>query len=349
MTLLDDALELVAIDSVSRNEGKVADLVEAKLSKAPHLEVLRIGDNVVARTRGTRETRVLIAGHLDTVPGRASEARIDQEVLYGVGSCDMKGSIAVMLRHAVAPDNSPMERTWVFYAREEIAHTESGLLEIAAARPSALHADVALLAEPTGGAVEAGCQGTMRVGITLAGTRAHTARPWVGTNALHRLGYLISRVAAYEPRAAEVDGLTYTEQLQVVAALGGVAPNVVPDVARCTLNHRVAPDRDKKAATEWLKEFLGDALGPDDQFNVEDWAPPAPPSLEHPKIAQLIAATGAPARAKLGWTDVASFHTLGVPAANFGAGDPLRAHRSDEFVTLRELTAFDRALGAFLG
>ena len=348
MTRLDDALELVRVDSVSRNEASLATLVESRLRRNPALDVERIGDNVIARTTGFRKARLLVAGHLDTVPGDASSSAIVGDQLRGVGACDMKGSLAVMLELATYPAPRSVEVTWVFYAREEIARTQSGLLEIAELRPDLLDADAAVLGEPTGGVVEAGCQGTLRMRIEVRGARAHTARPFTGRNAIHRIGKLIERVADYTPRHAMIDGVTYVEQLQVVEVSGGVAANVVPDSATCTLNHRVAPDRTLDAAVESLRTFLGEALEEGDHFDVADWAPPSPPSMDSERLKALVALTHRPVRAKVGWTDVATFHGMGIPAANFGAGDPLLAHRGDEFVTLQELDEFAVVLGKWL-
>jgi succinyl-diaminopimelate desuccinylase len=345
---LEQALELVAIDSVSKNESTIAGLIETRLRANPALDVERIGDNVVARTTGLHATRLLVAGHTDTVPGDAARAQIAGDELRGVGACDMKGSLAVMLELATTPMDRAVELTWVFYAREEITRAESGLMEIAQLRPDLLDADVAILAEPTGGAVEAGCQGTLRVSVELAGRRAHTARPFAGRNALHRLGSLLYRVASYEPRTVTIDGVDFTEQLQAVSVGGGVAPNVVPDLASCTLNHRVAPDRSSDQAFAWLREFLGDCIEADDELEVVDWAPAAVPSLTNERLRSLVALTGQSARGKMGWTDVATFAELGVAATNFGAGDPVRAHRSDEFITRAELDEFARVLGEWL-
>ncbi len=347
MSRLDDALALVSMSSVSRHEAAIAAHVEATLRSAPFLEVERVGDNVVARTSGSRATRVLVAGHLDTVPGDAADAVVEGDVLRGVGACDMKGSLAVMLELALDATPRSKEVTWVFYAREEISRQESGLTELAELRPDLLHADVAILGEPTGGVVEAGCQGALRVSVELAGARAHTARPFTGRNAIHRLASVIDRVAAYVPRTVTIDGVQYTEQLQAVAVEGGVAPNVVPDRASVTINHRVAPDRSKDDAVAWLREFIG-ALEDGDVFNVKDWAPSAPPALGDARLRGLVELTGRPAEGKVGWTDVATFYELGVPATNFGAGDPLLAHRSDELVTGAELDAYAETLGAWL-
>ncbi|MHB8380561.1 MAG: succinyl-diaminopimelate desuccinylase [Acidimicrobiales bacterium] len=348
MSRLEEALELVSIGSVSRDEAALAAHVEARLRASSSLDVERVGDNVVARSIGHHRTRVLVAGHLDTVPGDARQAVIVGDELRGVGACDMKGSLAVMLALATDPTPRSLEVTWVFYAREEITRSESGLSEIAVLRPDLLVGDVALLAEPTAGVVEAGCQGTMKVGVELTGRRAHAARPFTGRNAIHRLAGLIERVVSYEPRVVDIEGVRYTEQLQAVGVEGGVAANVVPDAATLTINHRVAPDRSKEQAASWLREFLGASLEHGDTFTVLDWAPGALPSLGNERLGALVRLTGQPAQGKVGWTDVATFQELAIPATNFGAGDPLLAHRSDEFVTLNELTRFEDVLREWL-
>jgi succinyl-diaminopimelate desuccinylase len=345
---LDEALALVSISSVSRHEADLAAHVETLLRTSSTLDVERVGDNVIARTTGHHAHRVLVAGHLDTVPGEASAARIVDGELRGVGACDMKGSLAVMLALAIDPAPRSVEVSWIFYAREEIARAESGLLEIAELRPDLLQGDVAVLAEPTGGVVEAGCQGTLRVRVELAGKRAHTARPFTGRNAIHRIADVIARVATYEPRAVVIDDVTFTEQLQVVGVEGGVATNVVPDAASLTINHRFAPDRTKDQAAKWLREYLGSLIGDGDTFSVLDWAPGAPPSLDNERLGALVSLTGHAASGKVGWTDVATFQGLAIPATNFGAGDPLLAHNNDEFVTLEELTVFENVLKSWL-
>ncbi|MFZ1063105.1 MAG: succinyl-diaminopimelate desuccinylase [Acidimicrobiales bacterium] len=348
MSRLDDALEIVQIDSVSGRESALAEFVERRLRENPLLDVERIGDNVVARTTGHHATRLMVAGHLDTVPGDPGAAAIVGDELRGVGACDMKGSIAVMLELATEPVARSTEVSWLFYAREEIARNESGLLEVAELRPELLTADVAVLCEPTGGAVEAGCQGAMRVGVELHGVRAHTARPYTGVNAIHRLASLVDHVAHYEPRAVDIDGVTFVEQLQTVSVQGGVAPNVVPDLASCVLNYRVAPDRSEQQALAWLTKYLGDFVAADDSVRVIDWAPSAAPALSNARLAHLVTLTNSAPRAKLGWTDVATFAQMGIPAANFGAGDPLFAHRSDERVTRDELDEFAHVLRTWL-
>lgn len=348
MSRLEDVYELVSISSLSRHESALATHVEGVLRTNQSLDVERVGDNVVARTTGHRATRVIVAGHLDTVPGDPRAAVMEGNELIGLGACDMKGSLAVML--ALALDETPrsVEVTWIFYAREEISRKESGLVELIELRPDLLRGDVAILAEPTAGAVEAGCQGTLRVRVDMAGRRAHTARPFAGRNAIHRVAEVISRVAHYEPRTVVLDGVEYAEQLQVVFVEGGVAANVVPDAATITINHRVAPDRSPEEAVAWLRSYLDDLMVEGDAFSVLDWAPSAQPMLSHERLNALVALTSRPARAKWGWTDVATFQELAIPATNFGAGDPLLAHRSDEKITGDELEAFETVLRAWL-
>ena len=348
MSRLDDALALVRIPSVSRHEAELAAHVESRLRAADHLEVERVGDNVIARTIGRHVTRVLVAGHLDTVPGDATTAHVEGERLYGLGAVDMKASLAVMIELAVDPTPRSVEVTWVFYSREEIARSESGLIEIAELRPDLLAADVAVLGEPTAGAVEAGCQGSMRVVVRLKGERAHTARPHQGRNAIHRLAGLLELVASYEPRVVDLDGVRYVEQLQAVFVDGGVAGNVVPDEASVILNHRVAPDRDRQAATAWLVDYLNDVVEDTDDIEVQDWAPTAAPSLDNVRLSRLVELTGRAVNAKVGWTDVATFSERSIPATNFGVGDPLLAHTTDEVVSLDELDEYARVLGEWL-
>ena len=348
MSRLDDTLALVSIASVSRSEAALATHIEKLLATNTALEVTRIGDNVIARTTGSLPERVLIAGHIDTVPGEASEAKIVGDVLHGVGSCDMKGSVAVMLELAMSSKPRSTEITWVFYAKEEIARSESGLHEVLAANPQLLKADVAILGEPSDGGVEAGCQGSLRIEIQLKGARAHTARPFTGRNAVHRAGEVISKIAAYTPREVTIDGATYVEQMQVVAVNGGISPNVVPDTASLTVNHRFAPDRNADEALAAIKQHLGSSIEEGDTVQIIDAAPSAAPSLTNSRLKSLVSLTGVPVRGKLGWTDVATFAELGIPATNFGAGDPLLAHRSDEFVTLNEIDEYARVLDQWL-
>ena len=349
--LLSLTADLVAVPSVSHNEAALADLVADRLAGADWLAVDRIGDNVVARTQLGRSQRVVVAGHLDTVPPAGNDRpTTDGDVVWGVGAADMKGSLAVMLDLATTVADPAVDVTWCFYACEEVSRHDSGLAQLWDTRPDLLVADAAILGEPTDGLVEAGCQGTMRVVVHLGGIRAHTARPFAGNNAIHRLVPVLTRITEWQGRSVVLDGCQYVEQLQAVAVEGGVAANVVPDHAAVTVNYRYAPDRDHLAARGFiaalLDGLLDDGLG--DRWEVIDEADGAPPALTHPLLAGLVARSGQPAKAKVGWTDVASFWAHGVPAANFGAGDPLLAHHPQERVTRDSLERTRATLRAVL-
>ena len=326
------AADLVAVPSVSFDEARITDLIEESLhDNSGHLDVFRIGDNLVARTDFGRQWRLVLAGHTDTVPPSGNaEARIDGDVLWGLGAADMKGGLAVLLELALNVRRPIVDVTYIFYAREEVDSVHSGLREVAAASPEMLEADVALLLEPTGGIVEAGCQGTMRISVRLTGERAHTARGWMGRNAIHRQGALLSVIDGYEPRRPVISGCEFREGLQAVRIEGGVAGNVVPDEAVLTINHRFAPDRTSEQAEEHVRAVIGPALESGDEVEVVDVAPPADPGLDHPLLKAVVRNSGAAPRAKLGWTDAAFFAARGVPASNFGPGDPLLAHTSHE-------------------
>ncbi len=347
--LLASTAGLVAIPSVSRDEAVIASTVEEALAPCPWLKVERVGDNVVARTDRGRPQRLVLAGHLDTVPPNDNaQARLEGDTLWGVGSSDMKGGLAVMLDLATTVAEPEVDVTWCFYACEEVGRAESGLLQLWDERPDLLAGDAAILGEPTCALVEAGCQGTLQVRITLKGVRAHTARPFTGRNAIHRLGPLIDAVAAWGGREVVLDGCTYAEQLQAVAVEGGVAGNVVPDRATLVLNHRYAPDRQGAEAEAFVRQLLQPLLEPDDEWELVDAGDGAPPSLGHPLLAALVERSGAAPKAKVGWTDVASFWEHGVPAANFGPGDPLLAHHPEERVTRGQLEQARRVLAALI-
>ena len=307
---------------------------------------------MLARTDLGRSQRLVVAGHLDTVvPNDNQTPRRDGEVLWGLGAADMKGSLAVMLDVAGALSEPAVDVTWCFYAREEVARAESGLLELLAARPELAEADAAILGEPTDGYVEAGCQGTLRAEVHMTGIRAHTARPFTGRNAIHRLAPVLDAVANWEGRSANIDGCTYTEQLQAVGISGGVAPNVVPDAASLVINYRFVPERDADGARAFLSGLVDGSLDHEagDALNVVDVVAGALPSLHQPLLARLVELSGQPVRGKVGWTDVATFYAHGVPAANFGPGDPLLAHHPDERVDRTALEHARSVLAQLLG
>lgn len=349
--LFDLAAALVDIPSQSRKEGRLAGILEADLRSCSHLDVLRVGDSVVARTGLGRAERVCLAGHMDTVrPAGNERARVEEGTLWGVGSVDMKGGIAVLLDLARTVEEPVVDLTYVFYACEEIDHSENALGRIAVESPEVIAADAAVLCEPTGGVVQAGCQGTMRARVRLGGRPAHTARPWMGRNAIHRMAPLLALLGSYDSRRVELDGCEYADQLQAVRVEGGVAGNVVPGEAELTLNYRFAPDRSEAEAEAELRRLLSPVLDEviGDRVEVLDIAPGAPPFLRHPLIAKLVGATGRPPEAKVGWTDVATFFAAGVPAANFGPGDPSLAHSPDEHVSEAELAEARRVLAALI-
>ncbi len=339
--LLDLAAELVDVPSESHEEGPLADLFERRLREASQLVVDRIGDNVVARSDLGHKHRIVIAGHLDTVPANGNQhARIEGDRLFGLGACDMKGGLAAQLATAIAIDKPKVDVTFVFYSGEEVAAKYNGLKQLFETHPKLVDGDVALLGEPTSAAIEAGCQGTLRVKALFEGQRAHTARPWKGRNAIHRLGPVLQTLEQYEGRRPVVDGCEYREAMQAVYVEAGVAGNVVPDAANLTVNYRYAPDRTPEQAEAHVAEVLGEY----DQLVVDDHALPAMPALTHPLLRQLISRNNLEVRAKLGWTDVARFAVNGIPASNFGSGDASIAHTQGEFVERHEIELVHSAL-----
>ena len=351
--IADLTAAIVDIESVSGDERALADAVEAALREhAPHLEVLRDGDTVIARTHRGLPQRVLLAGHLDTVPladnlPSTRRTRDGREELVGRGTCDMKGGVAVFLKLAVEADSAPSDLTWIFYDHEEVAAADNALTRIADEHPEYLEADFAILGEPTSAGVEGGCKGTMKLKITARGTAAHSARDWVGDNAIHHLAPVLERLAAYEARRAVIDGLEYRECLNVVSICGGIAGNVIPDRASAVLNYRFAPDTSLEQAEAHVREVLA---GLDLEIEVIDAAGGALPGLDNDAARGFLAALGqdVPLAAKQGWTDVARFSALGTPAVNFGPGDPLLAHTDDEHVPLADLEAALAGLRRFL-
>jgi succinyl-diaminopimelate desuccinylase len=337
--------DLVNIESVSRNEKTIADEVEQALSALAHLEVQRFGNTVVARTHLGRDERVVIAGHIDTVPVNGNlPARRDAKLLHGLGTCDMKSGCAVALKIAATMPEPNRDITFVFYECEEIEAEFNGLYLLSESHPELLEADFAILMEPSDAGVEAGCQGTMRVDVLVQGERAHSARSWNGVNAIHGAGEVLARLNAYEPRRPVIDGLEYHEGLNAVFISGGVAGNVLPDECRVSVNYRFAPDRSEEEAAAHLREvFAGFEL------EISDSAPAAMPGLSVPAAAAFVEAVGGTANPKFGWTDVARFSVLGVPAVNFGPGDPHFAHKADEHVPLEHIRTVEQQLRAWLG
>lgn len=324
---------LCDIESVSGNEAEIADAVEAALRTAGHLHVQRIGDTVVARTDLGRSQRVVLAGHLDTVPLADNfPSRTDGDIMYGCGTSDMKSGTALALWLATTMPEPRHDVTYFFYECEEVEADRNGLFKVGQTNPDLLRADFAILLEPTYGLVEGGCQGTMRVDVTATGVRAHAARSWHGVNAIHGAGEILRRLEAHEGRRVTIDGCDYREGLNAVRISGGVAGNVIPDRCVVDVSFRSAPDRDEAAAEAYLKEFF-------DGFDVTitDSSPGAMPGLSAPAVREFIDAVGEPPIGKFGWTDVARFAAMGIPAINFGPGDPNLAHKQDEHVELPKI------------
>jgi succinyl-diaminopimelate desuccinylase len=335
---------LVDFESVSGSEAVLADAVFAALARLSWLDVIRDGNVVVARTALGRSRRVVLAGHLDTVPVAGNlPSRVDGSRLYGCGTTDMKSGVAVQLRLAATVSAPVHDVTYVFYDCEEVAAARNGLGRLSRERPELLAGDFAVLLEPTSGDVEGGCQGTLRAEITVAGRRAHTARSWMGSNAIHSAGAVLDVLRSYTPREPEVDGLRYREGLNAVGIRGGVAGNVVPDECVITVNYRFAPDRSADEAAEHVRSVFEPW-----PVSVVDCAAGARPGTGDPSVAAFVAAVGGTVLAKLGWTDVARFAALGMPAVNYGPGISQIAHTADEYVELAKITECESRLRDWL-
>jgi len=346
---VDLTAALVAVPSVSGDEDVLASAVFGALrDQTPHLELTRSGNAVLARTDLGRPTRVVLAGHLDTVPINGNlpphwTGGGDELVLHGCGTVDMKGGDAVMLHLAATLRQPRHDVTFVFYDCEEVDAARNGLGRIERELPDWLAGDLAIVCEPSNSAIEAGCQGTLRIEVRAAGRRAHTARGWMGVNAIHAVGDALRTLHTYQAREVDIDGCRYREGLQAVKITGGVAGNVVPDECVLSVNHRFAPDRTVEQALAHLRDVFAGY-----QIALVDSAAGALPGLDAPAATELLAAAGGTAVAKLGWTDVARFAALGMPAVNFGPGDPTLAHTKEEHVPAAQITRCADVLGRFL-
>ncbi|WP_127474369.1 succinyl-diaminopimelate desuccinylase [Microbacterium sulfonylureivorans] len=336
------------IPSVSGDETMLADLIFEAVSALPHLEVYREGDTIVARTSHGRAQRVAIAGHIDTVPINANVPTRDVEIdgeshIWGRGTVDMKAGVAVQLKLAAELTDPRVDITWMWYDHEEVDADLNGLTRLARNRPDLFEADFAILGEPSNGEVEGGCNGNLRAIVRTQGVRSHSARAWVGENAIHKAAPVLARLAEYRPRDIPVEGLVYREGLNAVRIGGGVAGNVIPDLCEIEVNYRFAPSRDAAEAAQHVRDVFSG-------FDVEvvDLAVGARPGLDAPLAREFVAAVGAEPRPKYGWTDVARFSALGVPAVNYGPGDPHLAHHDEERVPVAQIEAVERGLRAWL-
>ncbi|KQY77157.1 succinyl-diaminopimelate desuccinylase [Microbacterium sp. Root1433D1] len=336
------------IPSVSGEEKSLADAIEAAVTPLEHLDVFRHGNTIVARTDRGRAQRVAIAGHIDTVPINANLPTRDIEIdgvpyLWGRGTVDMKAGTAVQLKLAAELTDPAIDITWMWYDNEEIEASKNGLGLLAAVRPDLFEADFAILGEPSNGEVEGGCNGTLRALVRTSGVRAHSARAWIGENAIHRAAPILTRLAEYRAKEVLVEGLLYRESLSAVRIAGGVAGNVIPDACEVEVNYRFAPSKSAADAEAHLRGVLAG-------FDIEitDAAEGARPGLDAEIAKQFVAAVGAEPRPKYGWTDVARFSALGIPAVNYGPGDPHLAHHDEERVPLAQIDAVERGLRAWL-
>ncbi len=346
-SLAELTIDVCNIESVSGDEKTLADLVENSL-KLDHLEVIRDGNAVIAKTNLGRKKRIILAGHLDTVPVAenlpAQLMHFEREqVVWGRGSVDMKGGVAVFLKLAAELREPKYDLTWIFYDQEEVESEKNGLGRIAKNQPELLEGDFAILGEPSSAQLEGGCNGSLRIEISTKGKKAHSARPWMGSNAIHSMSEVLNRLTAYEPTEVNVEGLDYRESLNAVGISGGVANNVIPDWATVTVNYRFAPDKTLPQAIEYLEQYF-DGFS----FIVTDQAAAARPGLDLPEVQEFIELLGVEPRAKYGWTDVARFSELGIPAVNFGPGNPSKAHADDESVPVGHLQDCYEALNQWL-
>lgn len=340
--------QICDIESVSGNETVLADAIEQALAGLAHLEIIRDGDTIVARTSLGRAQRVVIAGHIDTVPvNKNLPTRLENiagvDYLWGRGTVDMKAGVAVQLKLAAELTSPSVDITWMWYDHEEVSENLNGLARLARNRPDLFVGDFAILGEPTNATIEGGCNGNLRVDIRTFGTRAHSARSWVGHNAIHGAAHVLAVLAGYVPREVEVDGLVYREGLNAVGISGGVAGNVIPDECIVQVNYRFAPSCSTEEALDHLRELF---VGFD--IIVVDRAEGARPGLDSPIAQDFLAAVGGVASPKYGWTDVARFSAMGIPAVNYGPGDPLKAHADDERVAVSDIAECERGLRAWL-
>lgn len=345
---LDLTRAICDIPSVSGDEKRLADEIEAAITPYAHLEVIRHDNTIVARTALGRDQRVAIAGHIDTVPINENVPTRDIEIdgvphLWGRGTVDMKAGTAVQLKLAAELTDPAVDITWMWYDNEEVQASKNGLGLLAAVRPDLFQADFAILGEPSNGEVEGGCNGTLRAIVRTAGVRAHSARAWIGENAIHRAAPILTRLAEYRAKEILVEGLLYRESLSAVRISGGVAGNVIPDACEVEVNYRFAPS---KSAADAEAHVRGVLAGFD--IEITDAAEGARPGLDAPIAQQFVAAVGAEPRPKYGWTDVARFSALGIPAVNYGPGDPHLAHHDEERVPVAQIDAVEQGLRAWL-
>jgi succinyl-diaminopimelate desuccinylase len=334
-TLVETLTWLIDIPSVTGEERAIRDAIADRLDGMTRETV---GDSLIVGK--PRSGAVLLAGHLDTVPLQGgSGARVDGERVHGLGATDMKAGLAVMIHliEALGPDLV----CCVFYAGEEGALSGNQLGLVLETYPWLTGASAGVLLEPTNLSLEAGCQGVVNADVVFTGEAAHSARPWLGDNAVTKAGEFLTAIRRLEPEPHVIDGLEFLEVMSVTTAQGGVAKNVIPARFAMNVNYRFAPDRSPDQAVARLREVCADA----DEIEITDVAPAGAVSTDHPVFRRLVEVSGAPVEAKQGWTDVAQLSAAGIPAVNFGPGEPSLAHKPGESVRISDLAwAYDALL-----
>lgn len=335
--------QLLAIPSLTGQEERIADVTEALCIKLVGAQnVVRVGHTVMASLLvNPAYQTIILAGHLDTV--NSTNHFHGQELsgkLYGLGASDMKGGDAVilaLLEHFTA--HTPrFNLRCIFYDREEGPYLENGLGPFMEQYGSELQtAQMAICLEPTNNRVQIGCLGTLHALVVFNGVRAHSARPWLGVNAIHRANQILTALTLRNPTDYHFGELCYREVLSATTAEFSGARNIVPDRFALNLNYRFAPGKSTEQACQELETFAL-AHGADEVI-FTDVSPSGNVALDNPAIQQLIALSQAAAEAKQAWTDVARFAVLGIDAVNFGPGLPEMAHKENEYI---ELDALER-------
>ncbi len=353
--LAERTLALVDIPSVSREDAAALAWIRTAIPSEA-FEILDEADPVLflgPKVRRVDAPFVVLAGHVDTVPpaGAMVPGVREPSAVVGRGSSDMKAGLAVMLevaeRLARDPSASDLDVGFLFFGREELPITESAVLPLFERCAAAAAVDLAIVMEPTDNAIEVGCLGNLNALITIEGTAAHSARPWLGDNAIHTAIATLASLADLPDRDVEIDGLMFREVVNVTTIEGGVAANVIPDLVRATVNYRYAPTHAPHDAEARLRELLG--TDPRIQVEVVGNAPPGPVNVRNPLVGRLRAAGSLTLGPKQAWTPVAEFATIGVDAVNFGPGHPQYAHRDDERVDVAAIVRSFEVLHRFLG
>jgi succinyl-diaminopimelate desuccinylase len=347
--LANRALELINISSVIGHEAALCDFVEDWALRTFGIgQIQRISNSLVLGTLSTTKPNLALVGHLDTVPPAAkpNPPRIEGDRLFGLGSSDMKGALAVMMALAEDPQQGqwPLNVLYIFYEREEGPFQESGLIEVLKQRPDVSKVQLAICMEPTDGAAQFGCVGSLHATATFEGKAAHSARPWQGHNAVHAAGPFLSELLSRGRREVYCDGLEFFEVISATLAQGGRAKNVVPDTFSLNLNYRFAPGKNLAQAQQDISELVAGRA----RLEFLDLAPSGKVCLSHPWCQQLTALSERAAEAKQAWTDVARFSELNVNAINFGPGETAQAHQAFESASVSALHKSHQVLQAFL-